>query len=296
MRIPLSLLLIGLMSVCASAENGLIAEDDTSAALEPDTFVVRSSTSTEPSVIDTAVDSQVPGSDNPGMTRDTAESIVHQVISPDTSSAPPEVTPPQPASAPPVQARSPAWQSRFLDRNRTMVTEGYANAKRGLAVYLTGIGLDWGISLPMSIAGAATQEPGLSAASLAAGAVASGFKIAGPIRCGVGGSMVYDGTQALGVNTGAPRHWALYKTGWAFRVLSAFVGVVGGFATEQEVAVGLAVAQSSLTFTSDVLWISSCATSVAYSRRGRSRAGLSLIDIGPVRVAGGSGLAAAFAF
>ncbi len=180
-------------------------------------------------------------------------------------------------------------QSRRL-QDQQYLREARENAARGAAVYFVGLALGECVAGPMMVAGAVTGEEGLFIAGDLVGVLSQGFLIAGPIRCGVGGSMAYDRSRQMGlVGMPAPKHWGFYRAGWALTAISTVLGVVGTFAGDSDASLALSMVTLGLGVTADAMWITSCASSLRYTRQVNHKAKLAGVHVQPTLIATGNG-------
>ena len=175
------------------------------------------------------------------------------------------------------------------------ISEAYANAKRGAITYFVGFGLELGVATPLMLAAIVNMDPGLLLAGTGVGMAATGLKVGGPIRCGVGGSLAYDYGSRYGLVDGEPKHWTFYRLGWVLTAVGAGVNVMANLSADQQtgtydpafgfVIIGLGIA-------ADAMWITSCITSLNYARGAKERAGLAHLWLHPHFTPGGqSGMA-----
>ncbi|MBD3390861.1 MAG: hypothetical protein GF410_02485 [Chitinivibrionales bacterium] len=166
--------------------------------------------------------------------------------------------------------------------------EAWANAKRGMAVYFVGFGLDMGVALPLAVAGIVSQNIELLTASSIVSLVTTGFMVAGPIRCGVGGSLAYDIGSRAGLVRQRPIHWGFYKAGWVLLAVGAVANVVGTVSQDYGTAMVTSMITSGTSIAGQGMFIATCATSVHYTKEVRSKAGITLRNIRPLFGPGGA--------
>lgn len=73
-----------------------------------------------------------------------------------------------------------------------------ANARRGLGTYIAGFVMEYGIAVPLAIAGATNLEEGPNIGAAVVELVSTGFLMVGPIRAGVAASEAYDYSRVRG--------------------------------------------------------------------------------------------------
>lgn len=159
------------------------------------------------------------------------------------------------------------------------VADAYENARRGATTFFVGFGLELAVATPMAIIAVADQNPGLALGAVGIGLLASGLETAGPIRCGVGGSMAYDQAVMSGTAEGTPNHWGFYKAGWAFVAGATVLNMITNFSSEPNM--GIALTSTGLSIAGSAMWITSCVTSLRYAKGVKEQAGLSSIRIHP---------------
>jgi hypothetical protein len=156
----------------------------------------------------------------------------------------------------------------------------YHIAKRGFVTYFVGLGLELCLADPLSIVGALNRNQGTALTGSVVGLVATGLEIAGPIRCGIGGSMAYDHARFIGMSEKAPVHWTFYRVGWVLTVLGTVASLAGTFSGSEQAAVSMSLVSTSLGIAADAMWISSCCTALHYTKQVKSDAGLSGVEFG----------------
>lgn len=204
---------------------------------------------------------------------------------------------PEPAAVVPAAQPGPAPSVPIDSYTKSQIDKGYRLARRGATLFIVGFSLDLGVSLPLSIAGMIDMDPGLLLGAVVTGATATGLKIAGPIRCGVGGSIAHNAGYTVGVLERRPRHWGLYKAGWAFIGISSAVGIMSSLAPEEDFMIGASIVGTSLTVVGNTLWLASCISSLRVSRHAAREAGITLLELRPAfSMNGAAGCTAVFAF
>jgi hypothetical protein len=156
----------------------------------------------------------------------------------------------------------------------------YHIAKRGFITYFVGLGLELCLADPLSIVGALNRNQGTALTGSLIGVVATGLEIAGPIRCGIGGSMAYDHARFIGMSEKTPVHWTFYRVGWVLTVLGEIASLAGTFSGSQQTAVSMSLVSTSLGIAADAMWISSCCTALHYTKQVKADAGLSGVEFG----------------
>jgi hypothetical protein len=143
-------------------------------------------------------------------------------------------------------------------------TEARRTAITGTVVFLLGLGLDYGVSLPTALAAVANDQVGLAFVSLAVGAASVGLRVGGATAACVGGSRSYDARHSVSVATGsAPPQWYLYNVGWFCTAVSTLLNAVAMI--NPETPSGLSGLSTVLTIARDGLWTSACIVSLVYS-------------------------------
>lgn len=156
----------------------------------------------------------------------------------------------------------------------------YHIAKRGAITCFVGLGLEVCLADPLAIAGALNRNVGIALTGSVIGIATTGLEIAGPIRCGIGGSMAYDHAKFIGMSEKPPIHWTFYRVGWVLTVLGEVASLTGTFSGSQQAAVSMSLVSTSLGIAADAMWISSCCTALHYAKQVKSDAGLSGVDFG----------------
>jgi hypothetical protein len=170
-------------------------------------------------------------------------------------------------------------------------------AAKGATYFFIGLGLNYGIYLPLSL----TLQPTTTNTLLLMipSLIASAFEIAGPIVAGVGASKANDiGINEYNVSYTPSSQWGYYKAGWAFSVGSGVLNVVnvisslstmsssssssGDTVTQPKSNPGLVLASLLLSVGADVMWSISCIQSIACTKDVIDKANKDRISIEPL--------------
>jgi hypothetical protein len=120
--------------------------------------------------------------------------------------------------------------------------------------------------LPLSIT--ATDE-GMAITALVVDLAATGFKISGTTRNGVGGSIAYNVALRRGLEPDRNINWGFYKAGWAFSVIAGLTNVLlqlGGSDMDDGFAGTVSIISLTSSITADVMWTVGVINSLKYTR------------------------------
>ena len=157
--------------------------------------------------------------------------------------------------------------------NAAFMGEDIGTAKRlagmGMGFYITGFILDYGIGLPISLVGASGgADDVLPIVSSVIGLVATGFKISGTIRNGIGASLAYDNARTTFPNYERNSNWGYYKAGWACVTVGTVLSLLlqfGGADMDLEVAGTLLLITLGTDIAADALWMTAVINGFKYT-------------------------------
>jgi hypothetical protein len=175
-----------------------------------------------------------------------------------------------------------------VSHEKTMVDPGTKSrlmgarklAQGGATTFFIGLGLEYLVVTPMALVGAANNNPGLVIGALLCGLVASGFEISGPIRNGVGASLAYDYSVGDGMSVEKNNNWTYYKVGWGFTVGSTILSLASSFSSEPNLT--LSLIGTTMSIAADAFWLTSCRSSVNYTKDICQKAGLVSLELEPI--------------
>lgn len=191
---------------------------------------------------------------------------------------------PKPESSNSVVIGNEEKKPDIISRVKNDLISAHLNVKKGSSVYFAGLAIDYCVLLPMQITAGITRNNGLAIGSMVGGIITTGMKISGPIRCGVGASMMYDSYRLTGISTSKPKHWVYYQIGWTFSAIGSVINVASTLSAsvgDNQVPVALSFVSLGLGLASEIMWISSCTSAIKYSKKIRSNVGLSSLQIRP---------------
>ena len=163
---------------------------------------------------------------------------------------------------------------------RSKLMEARKLSQSGATTFFIGLGLEYIVVTPMAIVGAANNNSGLVIGALLCGLVASVFEISGPIRNGVGASLAYDYSVGDGMPVEKNNNWAYYKVGWGFSVGSTILSLASSFSSEPNLT--LSLISTTMGIAADVFWLTSCLSSLNYTKDICQKAGLVSLELEPI--------------
>ncbi len=175
----------------------------------------------------------------------------------------------------------PQKKVEFSSRFARDLQEARVAAKRGAAIYFSGLALEYCVATPLAYAAVFSNEKGLAILSLGMGGVSGGLQIAGPIRNGVGASMAYDVSRHTGMGISRNVNWTFYKAGWAFNIIGVGINLISTFIPESDAAIPLAFVSSGVGLASDVMWIIAVCSSLKYTSKVNSTANQAQLQVYP---------------
>ena len=153
-------------------------------------------------------------------------------------------------------------------------------AVKGATFFFVGVGLNYGVVLPLSLSIKPTTESTLLL--LIPSLIASAFEIAGPIVSGVGASKANEiGINEYNVSYTPSSHWGFYKAGWACYAGSSVLSMVNtisslstasssssssGDTVKSTSNPGLVLASLALGVAADVMWSITCIKSIGAAK------------------------------
>lgn len=138
----------------------------------------------------------------------------------------------------------------------------------GLGFYITGFVLEYGIALPISLAGASEGNDATPIVSLVIGLIASGFKISGTIRNGSGASLAYDNAIITFSNYERNSNWRYYQARWVCVTVGTILNLIlrlTGKYMDIEVASTLSLVTLGTGIASDALWMTAVINGAKYT-------------------------------
>lgn len=176
-----------------------------------------------------------------------------------------------------IMSLSSVQQERF----RIVFSEGKKNTDNGAIQYFVGLGLQYLVATPLVLVGVANRNAGMALGGVCVSLAATGFRIAGPIRCGIGTSMTYDIARKVGLKVKEPSHWGFYKVGWICVAGSTLTSLLGQTSTSYQTAVTMSIVSLGFSIAADALWTASCVSALSYTNDLKIQTGLTLLDISP---------------
>jgi hypothetical protein len=103
-------------------------------------------------------------------------------------------------------------------------------AKRGAGQYFVGLGLQYGLIVPLSLVQTSPENStAMSMLTIGLSLASSGLQISGGIRAGVGASLAYDYGKIQNTVSSKNKNWGFYKGAWGLKAVNAGLAVASFF-------------------------------------------------------------------
>jgi hypothetical protein len=159
-------------------------------------------------------------------------------------------------------------------------------AGMGAGLYFAGLALSRGLALPLNIAANEQQSGELLITSGVIDLIATGFKISGTTRNGIGASLSHDVAYNRGLNPDHNINWGFCKAGWAFIAIGSISSAILNLgATEMDYGTifTFSLITTSCGIANDIMWSMGVINALIYTKKtNNSGAEQSKISVTPM--------------